>query len=258
MSERKSFFAVDLDREELAAGAISDQPDQRWLAAVALGRVHENWACRLLWALKTDTDECTRRAATASLRDMPPELQRAVVVEELVVQTDFKPTTWKLKALPEYESTAKDLYLAAVVDLTSSEGPVTGARVQVMLTRAAQITGLRKISKGRTKKLLDELLQSNVLTRADTHRDSDDIDLWILHQPRQPEVVIRGRQGRSLAEIPVNESRAVLHASGKSGRGSKSRDAAFGVLMTHYEIKPNEFFLVGEAMSGQWQSLFTD
>jgi len=71
-----------------------------------------------------------------------------------------------------------------------------------------------------------------------------------------PEFVIRGRDGRDITEIPVNEARAVLLNNRLMRRNPSNRDAGFRVLMEQYGIKPNEFFLVGEAMEHQWQTLF--
>jgi hypothetical protein len=54
----------------------------------------------------------------------------------------------------------------------------------------------------------------------------------------------------------VNEAKAVLLDNRVTRRNPANRDAGFRVLMEQYDIKPNEFFLVGEAMEHQWQTLF--
>ena len=255
--ERKSFFSAALERSELESKASSNRVDDRWLVAVALSRVLETWAFDLLQELKTDSDESTRSAALASLRQFPREFFEQFRGSELTRQeTDFVPGIWKLKALPEYEHELRDLFLAAVLDLIGVEGPVTGSRIQAMLTKASFIGGGGKVSKGRTRTLLVELISSNLLTRADSHLSNDDIDLWILHQPGSSAFVIRRRMGRELVEIPVNEARAVLEQSAKFRRNPKNRDAAFRILVDQYEIKQNEFFLAGEALALQWQTLF--
>jgi len=255
--ERKSFFSNKFERSDLESKASSNRIDDRWLAAVALSRVLETWAFDLLQELKTDRDESTRSAALASLRHFPREyFDRFRGGEAAGQDTEFSPGIWKLKPLPEYEHELRDLFLAAVLDLVGTEGPVTGSRIQSMLTKASVIGGGGKVSKGRTRTLLIELLNSNLLTRADSHLSNDDIDLWIVHQPGSPAFVLRRRMGRELVEIPVNEARAVLMNSTKFRRNPKNRDAAFRILMDHYEIKQNEFFLVGEAMAFQWQTLF--
>jgi hypothetical protein len=255
--ERKSFFAAVIEQNDLELKATSSRVDDRWLAAVALSRVFEDWAFDLLHQLKTDTDESTRSAARAALRQFPRDFfDRFAGAGSAPKDTDFVPGIWKLRPLPEYEHAIRDLFLAAVVDLISVEGPVTGSRVQTMLTKASLIGRGGKVSKGRTRTLLVELLDSNLLTRADSHLSNEDIDLWILHQPGTPELLVRKRMGRELIEIPVNEARAVLQLSSKFRRNPKNRDSAFRILMDHYEIKQNEFFLVGEAMANQWQTLF--
>jgi len=257
VTQRKSFFSASLERSDLESKATSNRVDDRWLVAVALGRVVEAWAFDLLQELKTDSDESTRSAALASLRQFPREFfDRFRGGETSSPDTEFIPGIWKLKPLPEYEHELRDLFLAAVLDIVGTEGPVTGSRVQSMLTKASFIGGGGKVSKGRTRTLLIELLDSNLLTRADSHLSKDDIDLWIVHQPGSPGYVLRRRMGRELVEIPVNEARAVLEYSAKFRRNPKNRDAAFRILMDHYEIKQNEFFLVGEAMALQWQTLF--
>ena len=51
-------------------------------------------------------------------------------------------------------------------------------------------------------------------------------------------------------------AKAVLLDNRATSRNPDDRDAGFRVLMVQYGIKPTEFFLVGEAMEQQWQSLF--
>jgi hypothetical protein len=257
VTERKSFFSASLERPELESKATSNRIDDRWLVAVALGRVLEPWAFDLLQKLKIDSDDSTRSAALTSLRQFPRQFFERTRDAGLENDgSDFTPGIWKLKVLPEYETDTRDLFLAAVLDLAGVEGPVTGSRVQSMLTKASLIGGAGKVSKRRTRSLLIELLDSNLLTRADSHPSSDDIDLWILHKPGMPACVLRRRMDRELVEIPVNEARAVLEQSAKFRRNRRNRDAAFRILEAHYEIKPNELFRVGEAMTLQWQTLF--
>jgi hypothetical protein len=255
--ERRSFFSAEIERSDLVSKAASRRVDDRWLAAVVLGRVFEQWSFDLLQKLKTDGDQSTRSAAVTSLRQFPPEhYERFLGAGSAGRDAEFVPGIWKLKPLPDYQHEIRDLFLAAVVDLVSVEGPVTGLRVQTMLTKASIVGGGGKVSKGRTRTLLVELIQSNLLTRADSYLSNDDIDLWILHKPGTPEFVVRKRMDRELVEIPVNEARAVLRGNQKFLRNSKNRDTAFRILMDHYEIRQNEFFLVGEAMATQWQLLF--
>lgn len=254
--ERRSFFSASIDRDDIETKARSRQEIDRWFAAVALAQIHEPWAFDLLKVLKADRDESTRVAAVNALRAFPVEFFD-VSLDESNGVSDFVPGVWKIRPLPTYDVDCRDLFLAAVMDIVGTEGPVTGGRIQSRLTGATAISSGKRISKGRLKTLLDELIKSNALTRADSHLDSDDVELWIVHAPVMPEFVIRGRDGRDLTEIPVNEAKAVLLDNRATRRNPTNRDAGFRVLMEHYGIKQNEFHLVGEAMAQQWQTLFS-
>lgn len=254
--ERRSFFSASIDRDDIETKARSRQEIDRWFAAVALAQIHEPWAFDLLKVLKADRDESTRVAAVNALRAFPVEFFDVSLIGSNEV-SDFVPGVWKIRPLPTYDVASRDLFLAAVMDIVGTEGPVTGGRIQSRLTGATAISSGKRISKGRLKTLLDELIKSNVLTRADSHLDSDHVELWIVHAPVMPEFVIRGRDGRDLTEIPVNEAKAVLLENRATRRNPANRDAGFRVLMEHYGIKQNEFHLVGEAMAQQWQTLFS-
>jgi len=253
--ERRSFFSADIDPEELHAKAISSQDVDRWLAAVALSSVHEDWAFDILKSLKADKDENTRAAALNALRTFPPSFFD-VTTSDAFQGSGFTPGIWKIRPLPSYDSGSRDIFLAAVMDIVGTEGPVTGGRLQSRLSSATAISAGKRIGKGRLKTLLDVLIDTNLLTRADSHLDSEDVNLWIVHAPGMPEFVIRGRVGRDITEIPVNEAMAVLLENRATRRNPANRDTGFRVLMEQYDIKQNEFFLVGEAMAQQWQTLF--
>lgn len=254
--ERRSFFSADIERGDLEKKAASSQEIDRWLAAVALGQVHEAWAFELLRKLKVDKDDNTRTAANNALQQFPKSFFEIETLENDQEVENFEVGIWKVRPLPTYEANNRDLFLAAIMDIVGTEGPVTGGRIQSRLSNATAITSGRRVSKGRLQTLLNELLKSNMLTRADSHLDSDDVELWIVHSPGMPEFVIRGREGRDITEIPVNEAKAVLLDNRASRRNLANRDTGFRVLMEQYGIKPNEFFLVGEAMEQQWQTLF--
>jgi hypothetical protein len=255
LMERRTFFSASIDQEDVEKKARSPQEIDRWFAAVALAQIHEPWAFDLLKMLKSDNDESTRVAAVNALRAFPVEFFDASL-DGSREDSDFVPGIWKIRPLPSYDSNRRDIFLAAIVDIVGTEGSVTGGRIQSRLTGATSINSGKKVGKSLLKSLLDELIGSNVLTRADSHLDSDDVELWIVHAPGMPEFVIRGRDGRDITEIPVNEAKAVLLDNRVTRRNPANRDAGFRVLMEQYDIKPNEFFLVGEAMEHQWQTLF--
>lgn len=254
--ERRSFFSAEIDQDELSAKAMSSSDVDRWFAAVALGQVHEAWAFEILRKLKIDKDENTRTAANNALKQFPKLFFEIQNIDGEQAPDSFEVGIWKVRPLPSYETSNRDLFLAAIMDIIGAEGPVTGGRIQSRLSYATAINSGRRVSKGRLQTLLDELLKSNMLTRADSHLDSEDVELWIVHTPGMPEFVIRGRDGRDITEIPVNEAKAVLLDNRATSRNPDDRDAGFRVLMEQYGIKPTEFFLVGEAMEQQWQSLF--
>ena len=206
--------------------------------------------------MKIDKDDNTRTAANNALKQFPKSFFEIQNPEDDQSSEDFEVGIWKVRPLPTYETSNRDLFLAAIMDIVSTEGPVTGGRLQSRLSNATAINSGRRVSNGRLQTLLDELLKANMLTRADSHLESDEVELWIVHAPGMPEFVIRGRDGRDITEIPVNEAKALLLDNRSMRRNPTNRDAGFRVLMEQYEIKPNEFFLVGEAMEHQWQTLF--
>ena len=254
--ERRSFFSAAIDRDDIETKARSRQEIDRWFAAVALGQVHESWAFEVLRKLKIDKDDNTRTAANNALKQFPKSFFELQNLEDDQSDEDFEVGVWKVRPLPTYESRNRDLFLAAIMDIVGTEGPVTGGRIQSRLSNATAINSGRRVSNGRLQTLLDELLKANMLTRADSHLESDEVVLWIVHTPGMPEYVIRGRDDREITEIPVNEARAVLLDNRSMRRNPSNRDTGFRVLMEQYGIKPNEFFLVGEAMEKQWQTLF--
>lgn len=256
--ERNSLFSSDLDQGDIESKATSSIAVERWLAAVALGQTHEQWAFDLLRVLKTDSDDNTRTAATNALQRFPKNFQVISSNSSSSSYSGFIPGVWKIRPLPKYESQSKNFFLAAVLDIVNTEGPVTGGRVQNRLSSAWEFETGARLGKRKVKTLLDDLIGSNALTRADMHLDSNDIDLWIVHFPGTVEFIVRPRNGRLLTEIPVNEARSVIQKNKAYRKDSSKRDDAFSELMNQYEIKPNEFFLVGEAMEHQWQTLFTD
>ena len=253
---RRSHFDDGLNRVDIEEKSNSPEGIDRWLAAVALGQIFEDWSLEILWTLKSDSDENTRNAAVNALRGFPQELLARRPGHTEDISGDFKPGIWKLRPLPKLDTTNRNIYLAAVLDITGTEGPTTGTRLQNLLSKASGITSSGRLSKTRMKSLIEALLLTNAITRADSFPESDDIDLWIVHPPNTPECVVRPRNSRELTEIPVNEARAVFLMDPFIDPDFPNRDSAFAILTEHYEIKPNEYFLIGEALATQWQTLF--
>lgn len=259
MTERKVFFESHADRQELEAQAVDSVATNRWLAAIKLSQIHEQWSAELLWKLKVDEDQNTRDAAINALKSFPAEmLSRLGSVDasvEFIAEDYSEFENLKFGILSPWSNETRSEYEANALDIVSYEGPTTGGRIQRLLELAARPGGGGKISQAKLRPLLENLIRDNQLTRADEFYDSENIDLWILHVPGKPAVVIRPRNARLLTEIPVNEARQVLLRDQRFQRRPENREVAFSALQRHYEIQPNEFFLVGEAFEGQWQNL---
>lgn len=262
MTERRSFFASDSNRQEIEAQAKDSSATTRWLASIKLAEIHELWAAELLWVLKVDDDENTRSAAVNALKTFPPEIlgklgpSDSIQVEFTVLGDEVDYESWKFGILSPFSTETAGEYATAIESLVEHEGPITGGRIQRLIQLAAKPSGGGKISQVKFRALLDGLVKENILTRADEFFDSEDTDLWILHLPARPAIWVRPRNERLLTEIPVNEARQVLLNDQRVQRRPDNRDVAFACLQRHYEIMQNELFLVGEALEGQWRNLF--
>lgn len=260
MTDRKAFFNSHADQHELESQAVDTVATNRWLAAIKLSEIHEQWSAELLWKLKIDEDQNARDAAVNALKSFPAEILSKLgsvdSTSEIVAEdySDFE--SWKFGILSPWSSDTKDEYEGAALTIVEHEGPTTGGRIQRLLELAARPGGGGKITQAKLRPLLENLISANALTRADEFYDSDNIDLWILHVPGHPAVVLRPRNERLLTELPVNEARQVLLRDQRYLRRPDNREVAFAALQRHYEIHANEFFLVGEALEGQWQNLF--
>ena len=255
MSDRKDFFSLDASREEVSEQAISSSPDDRWLAAIQLGQVMEKWAAELLWKLKNDSDESTRNAAYTGLRAFDGELLANLDSANEFSKSDFSPANWKIRPLPKYALASKLLYAACIQDIVGSEGATTGNRLMNLLNQASLAGGSGSLSRNQIREIVSHLVANGSLTRVDRHLQSETLDLWIMNKVGYPEFVIRGRESRTFAEIPVNEAQAVLKSDPKYMR-RPNPDLGWEVLRRQYDIQPNEFHLVGEVLEGPWQGLF--
>ena len=254
---RKSHFDSGLERSQIEFMSNSSVAMDRWLSVIAAGQFLEEWALEIVWRLKSDQDENTRTAALHSLRNFPQDLLQNHHDISLGVLGDFVPGVWKYRPLPEYSTNNKNLYFAAVIDILNTEGPSTGNRIERLLNMGSKVANNGSISKGRTKTILDSLISSNAITRADTYLDSSNIDHWILHIPGSPEFIIRGRNSRFLSEIPVNEARSIYLSNISIDPDNPDSDAAISILIDHYEIQNNELHKIGAAMAVQWEKLFS-
>lgn len=256
MEIRNDFFATESNRQELENLSADATSSNRWLAAIKLSEIHEEWAAKLLWKLKVDEDSNTRAAAIAALKKFPEKLLSSLHAKSEAVPARRAVEVWKSGILPVLSKDSREEYEAAVLSILQAEGPTTGGRVQRLIQKASQPSGGGKLTQAKLKPLLENLLRANEVTRADEFFDSENLDLWILHIPTDPELIVRTRNERLLTEIPVNEARQVLREDPRVQRRADNKEVAFAVLRRHYEIDQNELFLVGEALEGQWRNLF--
>lgn len=256
MEIRNDFFASESNRQEIENLAADETPSNRWLAAIKLSEIHEEWSATLLWKLKVDDDSNTRAAAIAALKKFPEDLLSRLQLAGTDKPARRNVEVWRSGILPILSKDSRDEYEAAVLSLLQAEGPTTGGRVQRLIQKASQPSGGGKLTQAKLKPLLQNLIGANQVTRADEFFDSENLDLWILHIPTDPELIVRPRNERLLTEIPVNEARQVLLEDPRAQRRADNKEVAFAVLRRHYEIDQNELFLVGEALEGQWRNLF--
>jgi hypothetical protein len=253
---RRDFFSADIDQAWLLEAATSTDSTSRWLAVISAGQFHESWACDLIWGLKDDPDENTRTAAQNALKNFPAGILAGRQAQQTVVESRFGFQAWRSRPLPQLQVSERAVFGAAVVDLVSTEGPTTGLRVLNRLVKCQDMSGSKHAGKFQISALLDDLVMAGRLARCDSHLADARLEMSIYHIPGQPEVVIRPRGGRFIAEIPVNEAKAVLLEDRRAARDLSNKDVAFAALRRFYDIEASELHLVADALEGQWSSLF--
>jgi hypothetical protein len=256
MDQRRNFFSAEASQEELVANANSSSAGDRWLAAIQLGQESEVWAAELLWKLKDDTDDSTRSAAIASLRNFKQEVLFEVGGGGISEGYEtFIPTTWKVRPLPKLEVASRDLFSASIIDILGAEGPTSGTRIFRLISKAVSASGNSYPSRTQIRDLLVPLLESHAVTRVDKHFESQILEHWIINLVGYPEFIIRERGEREIDEIPLNEAQGVLKNDARFMR-RPDPDMGWEVLKRQYDIHQNEFHKVGEALEGSWQGLF--
>jgi hypothetical protein len=255
VNQRRDFFSFEATESELTSQAGSDNPDDRWLAAIQLGQIHELWSARILWRLKEDPDESTKNASVTAIRNFPVQVLNLLDPSASSSNNSFEPVRWKVRPLPKFEAAVRELYGACVLDILTAEGPTTGGRIYRLLSQASAAAGVFPPSRIQIKDLVAKLFSQGTVSRVDKHFDSQMLDLWILNISGYPEIVIREREGREIIEIPVNEAQGVLRQDSRFMR-RPNPEMGWEVLKRQYSIQRNEFHLVGEALENQWQGLF--
>ncbi len=253
--DRNKFFGDKAPFEELLEQSRSSDATERWIAAIGLSQHKTLESARILWALSRDDDPVTRDAATVGLREFDSSVLKLLEQETSGnAETEFVPDVWKYQNIGPLTKESEGLFLETIENILSVEGPTTGSRIQRLLGMASGQG--RSMSQPKVSKLLERLLFTHAITRIDIHFDSEDLSIWIVKLPTQPDFVIRDRNDRLLTEIPVNEARAILSADRQFQRKPDNREVAFAILTEKYAIASNEFFLVGKALEHQWQGLF--
>ncbi len=253
--DRNNFFGGHSTFEELAQQSRSNDASQRWLAAIGFSQYKTIESARILWLLSKDADTVTQDAAVVALREFDQEVLRQLEMENSAGQQhNFAPGIWKYQNIGPLTKDSEGVFHETVKSILSVEGPTTGARLQRLLGLASGQT--RSLTQNRVQRLVEGLIFAHEIARVDIHFDSPDLTVWIFNLPGQPDYCVRKRNERLLTEIPVNEARAVLAEDRQYKRRPNNRELAFKILTEHYEIAPNEFFIVGEALEHQWQGLF--
>jgi hypothetical protein len=227
----------------------------RWAAAISLSEFPTLPSALALHKLRTDASELVRTAATNSLSSFPPSLlnEMEVTLAQKPV-SEFNSEVWKSYPLPDYGKSVSDEYRRAVLEIINTEGPTSGGRLRRLLGEASLMGRNFNVTKGLA--VVQPLIISGQILRVDRFGHDAGLEKMIFTAPGIPEIVIRSRNSRLLTEIPVNEARAVL-ASNTRYKLRPNKNLGFEILSRHYEIKPNELFLVGEALETQWEGLFS-
>lgn len=256
-------------KEVLLENAVSADATARWAAAIELGQLGDEDAAKALWKLKTDNDENVRAAADLAINELDRfvleralrelNLEAPLELDEETVDDSFdeveKHVAWKIRTLPDPKEESEWAIDAAIINIVSIEGPLTGARLLSLYGRAVFPNAPKKISKFRVKLALERLRQRNIITRSDSSR-SDEIDTWVLHRVGHPGVAVRTKGLRQLSEIPVNEVQALIDQR-LFGAAASNKDRQFQVIMEHYEIAPRDFHIVGAVFEKEWSALFS-
>jgi hypothetical protein len=269
MSNRRDVFSAHLDFETLLAHADSDDKSLRWAAAIELGEHATKPSVIALWAMRNDNDDNVRAAAQLALGRMDRALLESALNSEearavsaaqeshIPVELDdsgFEEfVSWKVRPLEVPSAENEWAVAAAINDIVSTEGPMTGLRLLKLYGQAAFPNAPKKVSKYRIKGALLSLFSRRILGRCDT-AGPDEIDHWIVYRLGEPEVRIRNKGNRTYAEIPINEVRELIQE--KMGYSSnQSADRKFKVLMEAYAIPQRDLHLLGALFEKEWASL---
>lgn len=271
MSERNDIFGATLAVETLIAHAGSGDRSLRWAAAIELGEIESAESALALWALRSDSDENVRTAAQTALSRFDRQiLERALNSSQAREVPEFNSASitdnesesdletfmpWKVRPLDVPTAENEWAVAAAINDIVTTEGPITGLRLLHLYGQAVHPNAPKKLSKYRIKHALESLFARKILQRSDTV-GADELEQWIIHRRGDSPVVVREKGQRAFAEIPVTEVRELIQL--KMGFSSnQSADRKFRVVMDAYGIQQRDLHLLGALFEKEWSSLLS-
>ena len=264
MAERKEFFAVTVNFEDLEVHARSKDSTLRWVAAIELGQIGTEEAVSLLWSLTTDSDENVRDAAKLGLNQCDPLLVGEVLSTKWNVEPSqesdasvgsmAKHVAWKVRPLDIPTPENEWMVDAAVLNIIQSEGPITGARLLRLYGSAVYPDSPKRLSKIRIASATKRLQRRFLIARTDDLLEVE-LDFCTLYSIGGSEIVIREQGQRRLGEIPASEVRACVKQEMGDRFERASQDDRFAVLLSIYGIKPKDFHIVGAILENEWQGL---
>lgn len=266
MAERKEFFEVSINFEQLENHARSSDSTMRWASAIELAQLGTEDAISLLWSLTTDSDENVRDAAKLGLKQCDQQTVGKVLaskwsVEAAPTATDsadgvMKHIPWKVRPL-EVPSVENEWAVdAAVLNIIQTEGPLTGPRLLRLYGNAAYPNNPRKVPKSRIQTAIKRLEKRGLVAHL-TDFSEGEIDAWTIYKVGNPEVYVRDQGQRKLSEIPVTEVIARLRLLMGDDFDYSNKDERFKVLVSAYGIKNSELHIVGEILAREWSNLLT-
>ncbi|NLO26849.1 MAG: HEAT repeat domain-containing protein [Actinobacteria bacterium] len=274
--ERRDYFANDVPLGVLVKRAESNDPMERWAAVIELGEVGSEEAARALRAATEDSDEFVREAARSALKRFDVEvLTKAGLESESVTaggRQKYQPgrirfsshveappfVPWRTQPLPEPGKADDWLVDAAILDIVSTEGPITGYRLFRLYGTGVNPNQPSKLSQSKLQSAVERVVGRGLIARSDDYT-SDYLFRWILHRMGTEEVVVRQRGSRELRDIPVNEVHQVLLELTRSLDGALKIDSnrAFQMIFDFYKIERREWHVVGKLLTEDWLPLLT-
>jgi len=250
----------------------------RWAAAVAMGSANEPALVVALTRALQDTDDLVRSAARASLDRLKCSLGDQV---EQVLDADLSSraidagarglrhlkceadaprySAWKIRELPRPSDCDPYLLEAAIMDIVGTEGPVLGHRLVSLYGQACSRDNPRSYPRTRLVNAVRHLADEGVLICVDG-LTSTNVEDWTLRTCNQPDVCVRQRGHRELAEIPVSEIRAVWRATQRgSFRGAHAgSDQILQFVLGFYGVHKSDLHVVGRLFEHEWMPLLRE